>query len=78
MDMKNLIKEIAEALVDHPEQIQVTEIDGEKTAVIELRVAQNDFGKIIGKKGRTAKSIRTILSAASAKAEKRFILEIVE
>lgn len=78
MDMKELILEIAKALVDNPEEIKVHEVDGERTSIIELRVAQTDFGKIIGKKGRTAKSIRTILSAASAKNDKRCILEIVE
>ncbi|MCX5895917.1 MAG: KH domain-containing protein [Proteobacteria bacterium] len=76
--MKELILEIAKALVDNPEEIKVHEVDGERTSIIELRVAQTDFGKIIGKKGRTAKSIRTILSAASAKNDKRCILEIVE
>jgi predicted RNA-binding protein YlqC (UPF0109 family) len=74
MDMKELIREIVTALVDNPEQVHITEIVGEKTAVIELRVAQTDFGK----KGRTAQSIRTILSAASAKQERRCILEILE
>jgi predicted RNA-binding protein YlqC (UPF0109 family) len=64
--------------VDYPEQVKVTEVEGEKTSVIELRVARADFGKVIGKKGRTAKSIRTILSAASAKQDKRCILEIIE
>ncbi len=78
MDMKELILEIAKALVDNPEEIKVHEVDGERTSIIELRVAQTDFGKIIGKKGRTAKSIRTILSAASAKNDKHCILEIVE
>ena len=78
MDMKELIIEIAKALVDNPEEIKVHEVDGERTSIIELRVARTDFGKIIGKKGRTAKSIRTILSAASAKNDKRCILEIVE
>ena len=78
MDMKELILKIAKALVDNPEEIKVHEVEGERTSIIELRVAQTDFGKIIGKKGRTAKSIRTILSAASAKNDKRCILEIVE
>jgi predicted RNA-binding protein YlqC (UPF0109 family) len=78
MDMKELLREIITALVDYPEQVKVTEVEGEKTSVIELRVARADFGKVIGKKGRTAKSIRTILSAASAKQDKRCILEIIE
>jgi hypothetical protein len=78
MDMKDLIKEITAALVDNPEQIQIMEVEGDKTSVIELRVARTDFGKVIGKKGRTAQAIRTILSAASAKLGKRAILEILE
>jgi predicted RNA-binding protein YlqC (UPF0109 family) len=78
MDMKDLIREITTALVDNPEQVQITQIDGDRTSVIELRVARTDFGKIIGKKGRTAESIRTILNAASAKQDKRCILEILE
>ncbi len=78
MDLKDLIKEITAALVDNPEQIKISEVDGDKTAVIELRVARTDFGKVIGKKGRTAQAIRTILSAASAKIGKRAILEILE
>ena len=76
--MKELLREIITALVDYPEQVKVTEVEGEKTSVIELRVARADFGKVIGKKGRTAESIRTILSAASAKQDKRCILEILE
>jgi predicted RNA-binding protein YlqC (UPF0109 family) len=78
MEMKELIKEITTALVDNPEQIEIMEVEGDKTSVIELRVARTDFGKVIGKKGRTAQSIRTILSAASAKLGKRAILEILE
>ncbi len=76
--MKDLIAYIAKALVDKPEEVVVTEIEGEQTSVIELRVAKEDFGKIIGKQGRTAYAIRTILSAASAKMKKRGILEILE
>jgi predicted RNA-binding protein YlqC (UPF0109 family) len=76
--MKNLIKYIAEALVDYPEQVEVSEVEGEQTSVIELKVAKEDLGKIIGKQGRTARSIRTILSAASAKIKKRSVLEIIE
>ncbi len=76
--MKDLVKYIAEALVDNPKEVSVSEIEGEQTAVIELRVAKEDLGKIIGKHGRTAQSIRTILSAASAKNKKRAVLEIVE
>jgi hypothetical protein len=78
MDMKDLLREIAQALVDSPDQIQIREVEGERTSVIELKVAKGDFGKIIGKKGRTAHSIRTILSAASAKLPRRCILEIIE
>ncbi len=76
--MKNLITRIAQALVDHPEQVVVTEVEGSQISVIELKVAKEDIGKIIGKQGRTARSIRTILSAASAKIKNRAILEIIE
>ncbi len=76
--MKDLVKYLAQALVDSPDDVSVNEIEGEQTSVIELRVAKDDLGKIIGKHGRTAQSIRTILSAASAKNKKRAVLEIVE
>ncbi len=76
--MKDLIKRIVQALVDYPEQVEVSEVQGEQTSVIELKVAKDDLGKIIGKQGRTARSIRTILSAASAKIKKRSVLEIIE
>ena len=76
--MKDLIKYIAEALVDYPEQVDVTEIIGSQTSVLELKVAKEDLGKIIGKQGRTARAMRTILSAASAKVKKRTVLEIIE
>jgi predicted RNA-binding protein YlqC (UPF0109 family) len=76
--MKELIKYIAQALVDVPDKVEVTEVLGEQTSVIELRVAKEDLGKVIGKQGRTAKAIRTILSAASAKLHKRSVLEIIE
>ncbi|MGD0275580.1 MAG: KH domain-containing protein [Syntrophales bacterium] len=76
--MRELIKYIAKALVDHPDQVEVTEIAGEQTSVIELRVAKEDLGKVIGKQGRTAKAMRTILSAASTKLHKRMVLEIIE
>jgi predicted RNA-binding protein YlqC (UPF0109 family) len=76
--MKDLVKYLAQALVDSPDEVSVNEIEGEQTSVIELRVAKDDLGKIIGKHGRTAQSIRTILSAASAKKHKRAVLEIVE
>lgn len=78
MNVKDLIEYIAQALVDHPDQVRVSEIEGEKTSVIELYVAKEDLGKIIGKQGKTAKAIRVILGAASAKLKKRFVLEIVE
>jgi len=76
--MKDLIAYIAKALVDKPEEVMVTEIQGEQTSVIELRVAKEDLGKIIGKQGRTARAMRTILGAASAKMRKRSVLEILE
>ncbi len=76
--MKDLIKYISQALVDNPDQVEVTEVIGEQTSVIELRVAKEDLGKVIGKQGRTAKAIRTILSATSAKVHKWAVLEIIE
>jgi predicted RNA-binding protein YlqC (UPF0109 family) len=76
--MKDLIKYIAQALVDHPEVVDVSEVEGAQTSVLELKVAKDDLGKIIGKQGRTARAIRTILSAASAKIKKRCVLEIIE
>jgi hypothetical protein len=76
--MKDLIKYIAQALVDHPEVVEVAEVEGTQTSVLELKVAKDDLGKIIGKQGRTARAIRTILSAASAKIKKRSVLEIIE
>ena len=76
--MKDLIKYIAQALVDRPEEVEVSEVEGEQTSVIELKVAKDDLGKVIGKQGRTARAIRTILSAASAKIKKRSVLEIIE
>jgi uncharacterized protein len=76
--MKDFIEFIAKYLVDHPEAVKVTEIEGEKTTVYELRVGDGDLGKVIGRKGQTAKSIRTLLTAASAKRGKRAVLEILE
>ena len=76
--MKDLIGYIAKALVDQPERVSVTEIECRNTNVLELSVAKSDMGKIIGKQGRTAMAIRTIVSAASGKLRKRYILEIVE
>ena len=76
--MKDLIERIACALVDKPEEVTVTALEGSQATVLELKVAKEDIGKIIGKQGRTARSLRTILSAASAKQQKRVVLEIVE
>lgn len=76
--MKELINCIAKALVDNPEQVEVQEIKTQQTLVLELKVAKDDLGKVIGKKGRTAQAMRTILSCASAKTKQRAILEIVE
>ncbi len=76
--MKDLIVYIAQALVDHPDQVEVKEIAGEKTLIYELRVGQGDLGKVIGKEGRTAKAIRSIITAAAMKVGKRAQLEILE
>ena len=76
--MKELVEAIAKALVDHPENVQVKSVDGEQVTVLELKVAPSDLGKVIGKPGRTARSIRTILGAAGMKLNRRFTLEILE
>ena len=76
--MQDLILRISKALVDYPEQVSVKSIDGDNTCVLALKVAKVDIGKVIGKQGRTAHSIRTILNAAAAKTKKRVVLEIVE
>jgi predicted RNA-binding protein YlqC (UPF0109 family) len=76
--MRQLIEDIAKALVDVPESVQVNEVSGEQATVLELRVDPSDVGKIIGKQGRTARSLRTILSAVSMKYNRRFTLEILE
>lgn len=76
--MKELVKVIAQALVDYPEQVEVMEIEGNQTSVVELRVAKEDLGKVIGKHGRTAQAMRTLLSAVAAKVNKRAVLEIIE
>jgi predicted RNA-binding protein YlqC (UPF0109 family) len=78
MEMKDLIEYIAKALVDNPDDVSVTELEGKQTSVIELRVAKEDLGKVIGKQGRTARAMRTILGAASTKLKKRSVLEILE
>ena len=76
--MKELVEVIARALVDNPDQVQVTETEGEDGTVLELRVAQEDMGKVIGRQGRIAKAIRSVVKAASTKADCRVTLEIVE
>jgi len=76
--MKDLIEYIAKVLVDNPDNVSVTELEGKQTSVIELRVAKEDLGKVIGKQGRTARAMRTILGAASTKLKKRSVLEILE
>ncbi len=76
--LKELIEFIAKSLVDHPEQVAINEIEGEKTTILELSVAENDLGKVIGRRGRTAKAMRTVLSAAATKVDKRAVLEIIE
>jgi predicted RNA-binding protein YlqC (UPF0109 family) len=76
--MRELIEYIAKALVENPEEVSVSEVEGEVTSVIELRVAKSDLGKVIGKEGRTARAMRTLLTAASTKIKKRAVLEIIE
>lgn len=76
--MKDLILYIAKSLVDQPDQVSVSEVDGEQPTVLELKVAKEDLGKVIGKQGRTARAMRTLLSAASTKCGKRTVLEILE
>lgn len=76
--MKELLEEIAKALVDNPEDVSVAEVEGEQTTVLELRVKNEDLGKVIGRQGRTARAIRTLLAAAGMKVQKRFVLEILE
>jgi len=78
IEMKDLIEYIAKVLVDKPNEVRVTELEGKQTSVIELRVAKEDLGKVIGKQGRTARAMRTILGAASTKIRKRAVLEILE
>ena len=76
--MKELVTDIARVLVDHPDEVSVKEVAGEQVTVLELRVAPGDLGKVIGKQGRTARSIRTLLGAAGVKLNRRFTLEILE
>lgn len=77
-NLRQLLEFIAKSLVDHPEEVKVSEVEGAHTTIFELRVAPSDIGKIIGKQGNTARSIRTVLSAAAAKQKKRAVLEILE
>jgi len=76
--MKQLVETVCKALVDNPDEVKVTQIDGEQTTILELRVDQSDLGKVIGKQGRTARAIRTILAASGMKQRRRFNLEIIE
>ena len=76
--LRDLVEFMTKSLVDHPEEVEVSEVAGEQTTVVELKVAKDDLGKVIGKQGRTARSMRTILNAASTKLQKRSVLEIVE
>jgi len=76
--VKQLVETVCKSLVDNPDQVQVTQIDGEQTTILELHVAQSDLGKVIGKQGRSARAIRTILAAAGMKQRRRYNLEIIE
>lgn len=76
--MTELVEIIAKALVDHPEQVTVNQVEGEQSVIIELRVAPEDMGKVIGKQGRIAKAIRTVVKAAAAKEGKRVVVEIIQ
>ncbi|MBU1041830.1 MAG: RNA-binding protein [Desulfovibrionales bacterium GWA2_65_9] len=76
--LRDMIEYIAKSLVDSPDDVKVTEIEGEQTAVLELKVAKEDLGKVIGKQGRTARAMRTLLGAAAAKVKRRAVLEIIE
>lgn len=77
-EIKQLVIIMAKALVDKPDEVEVTEVEGEQTTVVELKVAKEDLGKVIGKEGRTARALRTILGAASTKLRRRSVLEIIE
>ncbi len=76
--MKEIVEFIAKALVDHPEQVDVQQVEGERSIILELRVAPEDMGKVIGKQGRIAKAIRTVVNAAAVKEDKRVMVEIIE
>ncbi len=78
MALKTLVEYIAKSLVDHPDHVDVNEIEGEKTTILELKVNEEDLGKIIGRHGRTAKAMRTVINAAATKDRKRAVLEILE
>ncbi|GFN23960.1 MAG: KH domain-containing protein [Thermoanaerobacteraceae bacterium] len=75
--MKELVETLARALVDHPDEVRVTQIEGEKSVILELRVAPADMGKVIGKQGRIARAIRTVVKAAAAREGKRVVVEII-
>lgn len=77
-ELKHLVEMMARSLVDKPESVEIAEIEGEQTTIFELKVAKEDLGKVIGREGRTARSMRTILGAASTKLKKRTVLEIIE
>jgi uncharacterized protein len=77
-NLKELVEFMAKSLVDNPDSVEVSEVAGDQTTVVELKVAKDDLGKVIGKQGRTARSMRTILNAASTKLQKRSVLEIIE
>lgn len=77
-ELRDLIEYVSKSLVDMPDQVQVSEIIGEQTTVVELKVDKSDLGKVIGRQGRTARALRTILNAASTKLKKRSVLEIIE
>lgn len=76
--MKELVELVARALVDHPDEVKVKEIEGAQSTLLELRVGDGDLGKVIGRQGRTARALRTILNASGTKLKKRFVLEILE
>jgi hypothetical protein len=76
--LKDLVEILAKALVDHPEEVQVNQVEGEQSIILELRVSQEDMGKVIGKQGRIAKAIRTLVKAAAAKEGKRVVVEIIQ
>lgn len=76
--MREILEVIAKALVDHPDEVRVSEVEGEQSTVLELRVADEDMGKVIGKQGRIAKSIRTVVKAAASRENKRVVVEIVQ